>query len=284
VTGDFNGDGKLDVAFVDNFKASSISVALGDGSQGLTVTNRPVTGGTNPWDIAAADLNGDGNLDLVVIDRDGGLLTILLGNGDGTFQAPLVSPAGQSGPYSVAVGDLNADGIPDLAIAFQGSNDVGILFGKGDGTFPTSENVPTGNLPRAVVIDDFNRDGHQDLAVANWGSNSVSILQQAPNIVFSPALVTFAKQKVGTDSPSQQVTLQNTGSTVLTLTSVNVTGADPSDFLLASTCPATLAPGGSCTLEISFQPTVAGNRLASITAISNAGNAASVQLKGTGIN
>jgi hypothetical protein len=282
VTGDFNSDGNLDLAFIDNFKASSITIALGDGTGRLSVNSHPVTGGSNPWDIAAADFNGDGKMDLAVIDRDNHLLTILLGNGDGTFQAPLISSTDGLQPFSIAVGDMNADGIPDLAIAFASSKVVGIAFGRGDGTFPTGEEFNTGNLPRAVVIDDFNRDGHPDLAVANWNSNSVSVFQQVPYIVFTPASIAFSKQKVGTVSPSQPVTLQNTGSTDLNLSSINLTGADPADFSLANHCPASLVPGDSCTLDISFQPTATGARSASITANSNAPNPAAVKLKGSG--
>ena len=90
--------------------------------------------GSNPYSVATADLNADGRPDLVVANYGSGTVSVLLGNGDGTFGAKTDFGAG-SDPQSVAIADLNGDGRPDLAVANWGSNTVSVLLGNGDGTF-----------------------------------------------------------------------------------------------------------------------------------------------------
>ena len=95
-----------------------------------------------------------------------GTLSILLGKGDGTFQAAVNYPTGLT-PACVAVGDFNGDGIPDLAVANNWSATMGIFLGKGDGTFQPAVNHSCGQFPGCVVVADFNGDGILDLAVTN---------------------------------------------------------------------------------------------------------------------
>ncbi|MGH8395367.1 MAG: FG-GAP repeat domain-containing protein, partial [Pseudomonas sp.] len=102
-------------------------------------------------------------------------VSVLLGNGDGTFQAARYFTGG-SFPLSVAVGDFNGDGLADLAVANNGSGNVSVLLGNGDGTFQATRNFGAGSGPRSVAVGDFNGDGAQDLAVTNSGSNNVSVL------------------------------------------------------------------------------------------------------------
>ena len=102
-------------------------------------------------------------------------MSVLLGNGDGTFGAKTDFGTGPS-PNSVAIADLNADGKPDLAVANKGSNTVSVLLGNGDGTFGVKIDFGTGNHPVSVAIGDLNADGKPDLAVANHRSNTVSVL------------------------------------------------------------------------------------------------------------
>ena len=133
--------------------------------------------GSNPNSVTVGDFNGDGKLDLVVANEGSGNVSILLGNGNGTFQAAMDYGAGTD-PDSVAVGDFRGDGKLDLVVANGGSNNVSILLGNGDGTFQAAVNygVGSGSAPMSVAAGDFNGDGKLDLAVANEFSNNVSIL------------------------------------------------------------------------------------------------------------
>jgi hypothetical protein len=131
--------------------------------------------GKGPMAISAADLNGDGKMDLAVANSGDNTVSILLGNGDGTFQ-PAVNYAAGLYPYSIVTGDFNGDGFPDLAVANNGGNSISILLGNGDGTFQLAANFPAGHGPYALITGDFNRDGILDLAVANLLDNNMSIL------------------------------------------------------------------------------------------------------------
>jgi hypothetical protein len=121
------------------------------------------------------DLNGDGQQDLAVANFGTNNVSILLGNGAGSFGAATNFDIG-IGPLSVAVGDFNGDGKQDLAVANVNSHDVSILLGDGAGAFGPATNVGVGNSPFEVASGDFNADGRQDLAVVNNGSNNVSIV------------------------------------------------------------------------------------------------------------
>jgi hypothetical protein len=172
-TGDFNGDGKLDLAVADGF-GNSVSILLGNGdgtfqnAVAYSLIGYPVA-------IAAADFNGDGKLDLVVVCQRRSQVSVLLGNGDGTFQAHVDYSTGLN-PQAVAAGDFNQDGKLDLAVVNYHDNSVSILLGNGDGTFQAHVDHATGNAPLSVTTGDFNKDGIPDLAVVNNNDNTVSIL------------------------------------------------------------------------------------------------------------
>jgi hypothetical protein len=179
VVGDFNEDGIPDLA-VANYGDGTVTILLGNGNGTFTqAANSPLTVGSGPSSIAAADFNGDGIPDLAVANVSGNTISILLGNGDGTFTQAANSPLTVgNGPLSVAVGDFNGNGIPDLAVANAIDSTVMILMGNGDGTFAQATNspVPVGAEPSSIVVADFNGDGVPDLAVANYGSNTLTIL------------------------------------------------------------------------------------------------------------
>ena len=177
---DFNADGKPDLAVVD-YNSNSVTVLLGNGDGTFTeVASGPATG-FQPVSIAAGDFNGDGIPDLVVTCLNGGypdvgIVTVLLGKGDGTFTPMAESPVPGSNPASVAVTDFNGDGKADLVIANAGSNTLSVLLGNGDGTFAAPLTPAAGTDPLFVAVGDFNGDGVPDLAAANNSTNSITVL------------------------------------------------------------------------------------------------------------
>ena len=131
--------------------------------------------GTLPRSVAVGDFNGDGKPDLTVANQDADTVSVLLGNGDGSFQAPRTFAVG-SVPFSVAVGDFNGDGKPDLTVANENVATVSVLLGNGDGSFQAQRTFAVGSTPISVAVGDFNGDGKPDLTVANDGANTVSVL------------------------------------------------------------------------------------------------------------
>jgi FG-GAP-like repeat/FG-GAP repeat len=125
-TGDFNGDGKLDLATVSG-TSGNVSVLLGNGSGGFATKVDFAVGG-NPYSVTTGDFNGDGKLDLATANgNSSGTVSVLLGNGSGGF-ATKVDFAVGTGPYSVTTGDFNGDGKLDLATANYDSNNVSYQF------------------------------------------------------------------------------------------------------------------------------------------------------------
>ena len=116
------------------------------------------------------DFNGDGRTDLAVANYYDWDVSVLLGNGDGTFQDQMTYRVGDW-PEAIVAGDFNGDGRTDLAVANYGSNDVSVLLGNGDGTFQGQGLNVVGGGPPAIVAGDFTGDGRTDLAVANEGGN-----------------------------------------------------------------------------------------------------------------
>jgi hypothetical protein len=183
---DLNGDGILDIAVAncprsDQGATGSVTILLGKGDGTFTAVAETPNAGGQPLYIAAGDFNGDGIPDLVVTDMNQGFpelgnLTVLLGNGDGTFTASAESPETGAIPYSVMVADFNGDGKPDLAIANAGSNTIGVYLGNGDGTFAEPLTPAGGIDPIFAAIGDFNGDSIPDIAAADNSANSVTVL------------------------------------------------------------------------------------------------------------
>jgi hypothetical protein len=182
LVGDFNGDGKADIAIFGgynyDYRSAFVSVALGNGDgsfQGSAYSpggNGPVLG------AAIGDFNGDGKADVVLAS---GYADVLLGKGDGTFSIGQGIPIFSAS--SVAVGDFNGDGIADICVGSD--NMVSIVLGNGDGTFGAPVDYFT-NGSRSIVVGDFNGDGIADLAV---DGNGVDILLGNGDGTFQAAVI-----------------------------------------------------------------------------------------------
>src|SRR4051812_2559508 len=144
--------------------------------------------GSKPVSVAAADFNGDGYLDVATANQDShNLVSVLLGNGDGTFRTATTINIGRK-PDFIKAADLNADGRPDLVTANKSDNSVSVLLGNGDGTFQSAAFTVGTNLgPVAVDVADFDGDGDLDLAVADNGASSVTVMLGDGAGGFAPA-------------------------------------------------------------------------------------------------
>jgi len=212
----------------------------------------PGCANVGPYNLAAADLNGDGNMDLIVA-------TYTTSDGSGFAQWPC-----------------------------GGNLGVQVYTGNGDGTL--SQNVAgapflAGPYSGGVLTGDFNNDGMPDVAVLNGMfpgccSSSISFFTMLMNrtapVSLSPAALSYASALLGTSSTPQSVVVTNDTSAPLSLTSLAVTGADAADFPLTNHCPASLAAGRNCSFSVKFAPTASGPRTAAVT---GAGTA-SVSLSG----
>jgi hypothetical protein len=179
VAGDFDGDGIADLALghQDGFVGHGITVLLGRGDGSFSV-KQSVASGSAVQALRAADLNGDGRLDLVAADKGGGKVWVCLGRGDGTFSSGVSSAAGTY-PNDLAIADFNGDGRPDAVTANSGSDDATLLLGRGDGAFEPGGVLAAGHEPQGVVAADFNGDGFPDFAVSSRNAG-----EQGSAIVF----------------------------------------------------------------------------------------------------
>ena len=167
------------VSFLDSSNSNAVlaTAALGEVAESLSFTHlsSPATG-LHPHSMVTGDFNGDGNLDMAVTNSDSNTLTLLLGNGDGTFTARQDNLAPGNSFMAIAAGDFNGDGKLDLAATNSNSNTVTILLGNGDGTFKAAQDISAIDSPYAIATGDFNGDGYLDLAVVNHGSSTVTML------------------------------------------------------------------------------------------------------------
>ena len=180
VIADFNGDNKPDLATADYY-GMRVSIFMGNGDG----TFQPQSDQlkfllSNPSAIAAADLNADGKIDLVVNDMNKNIadaIAVLPGKGDGTFPEKLGYRSGVIGTHtSIAIADFNGDQKWDICNSNAGGNSVTVVTGNGDETFSYPRAWGTGDGPFAVAVGDFNGDGKKDIVAVNVVDNTVSVL------------------------------------------------------------------------------------------------------------
>jgi hypothetical protein len=171
--GDFNNDGKQDIAAANYNSSNTVSIRLGNGAGNFSGTT-DVGVGTSPAAVAVGDFNNDGKQDFAAANQLSATVSIRLGDGLGGFTGMTEVSVG-SFPVSVAVGDFNNDGKQDIAAVNSNSNTVSIRLGDGAGNFSGMTEVNIGTFPISVAVGDFNEDGKQDIAVANSRSATVSI-------------------------------------------------------------------------------------------------------------
>ena len=202
VVGDFNGDGKQDLAVLDGGTANtgSVNIYLGNGDGTFqSPTNFPVaTQASASRLLAVGDFNLDGNQDLVASNSGLGTVSVLLGNGNGGFSAP-TSFGVNASPWNVVVGDVNNDGNPDLVVASDGGKYVSILTGKGNGSFNTNITAYVGSQQvGSVALGDFNKDGWLDIATTSAQDNNIYVLLNSKTT--SPTFATAVPYSTGTGS------------------------------------------------------------------------------------
>jgi hypothetical protein len=176
---DFNADNFQDLA-VANYTDGTVSMFLGNGD-GTFQDPTTTMVGTGPAWIATGSFNTNStaadsntNLDMAVANQNSNTISILLGNGDGTFATGTPLATGNA-PVCVIATDLNGDGYPDLIVANKADNTIQVFIGGGDGTFKAQKPFAAGTAPTSIVSDDFNGDGKIDIAVTNSGDNTMEI-------------------------------------------------------------------------------------------------------------
>lgn len=180
--------GNIAFADLDNNNFPVATAALDPATFAATwPTFTPNATAATSYGILLADLNADGIPDLVTSNYGGASLSVLLGNGDGTFQNH-IDYAAPSLPFGLAVGDFNGDGIPDLVVASHNSTIVGVLLGNGNGTFQSAHTYASSGIPQYPVVGDLDGDGILDVATCSTNGSAITLLLgngdgtlQAPN-------------------------------------------------------------------------------------------------------
>lgn len=257
---DIDSDGNCDIAVVST-DGNKVSILLGHGDGTFSLKSSPATQ-VHPVAIVATDLNRDGKIDLAVINNCGndpkchsyGSVTVLLGAGDGTFQASSKVLTGYNLPQSIAAADFNADGKVDLVVGGVSETMGLILLGNGKGGFQKYPVLgPINASGESIAVGDFNGDGRLDYAANNninvGGMLSVTFAWQSP-VAFYPAVLKFPPQPVGTTSSPKTVKFSNVGPIAINISKVAVVGY----FAGTNDCPARLEVGTSCKVTITFTP------------------------------
>jgi hypothetical protein len=251
--GDYNGDGKPDIAVSDSSNVAVLLNTTTGGTLSFAAQQTFAVGNSanpNPIGIAAVDVNGDNKPDLVVSNNGDNTVSVLLnttttGSATVTFTPQQTFAAG-TGPRTLAVVDVNGDGKPDLAVAHLTGSSVSVLLnttatGSLTASFTAQQAFATGSIPEDVVAADFNGDGKPDLAVENEGSNTLSVLLNTTAV--GAPVATFTAQQtfaVGT-SPDDVIAADFDGNGLPDLAAIN-SGPNTVSVLMNTTAPLATPP------------------------------------------
>jgi len=249
---DVNDDGKPDLVVTNEegeVFGGLVDVLLGNGDGTFQPAVTYASGGGDAWSIAVVDVNGDGKPDLVVANvcsqtscSTHGVVTVLLGNGNGTFQTAATYDSGGFQAFSVAVADVNGDGKLDVAVVNVASDNVGMLLGNGNGTFQSAVTYAPGgtlgNGPQSVALADVNDDGKPDLLIANCASSAF----RSCGATHGLAGVLLGNGD-GTLQPA--LTFGSGGFSAWAVATADVNGDGKPDLLIANYCGATYCTNGS---------------------------------------
>lgn len=279
---DLNGDHKPDLVVSTD---SGVAVLIGKGNRSFRPYNLVIPGYSA---VGVGDFSGDGKPDLVLNQFDIAPV-IALGNGDGTFQAPMLeshTPASRRAANTAsiqqaAVGDFNGDGNLDYAV-FDSLENLAIFPGNGHGRFGQRIDLSIKNGPGLLAAADFTGDGTLDLAAAlqdNELKGIVALFASRPVGALYPSPLNFGSHKIGGGSQGV-TTLHNSGGGSLAVSAITTTG----DYSQTNTCGSSLASGSSCTITVTFTPTKAGLRKGILSIKDNAATKPQiVVLNGTGV-
>ena len=203
---DFDGDGDLDLAVTSMFSTNvgALSYWRNEGGAGLVFVRRDLMNGTRPTTLRAADLNADGTPDLVSGDSSFNRFYVLMGQGAGTFSAPVTvnGEASNNGSVGMDLADVDGDGDLDVALSAWGNDAVSVFRNQGDGSFGPPETYPVEFQPRDVAFGDVDGDGRPDMAVANqYFSTGPPVRDGTVSILRNTGAGSFVGQTVVTLPP-----------------------------------------------------------------------------------
>ncbi|HEX8815727.1 MAG TPA: choice-of-anchor D domain-containing protein [Terriglobales bacterium] len=270
--GDFNGDGYIDYATVgyDSKGKGLLYIYRGEGNGHFGLSSTAYM--RYPGDtLAAADVNGDGILDIV---SDG--VSVMLGNGDGTFHN-YFSYEMPTQPGSVSLADFNGDGKLDLAAGMY------LLLGHGNGTFASPVTFANMFLGMPSVLGPFNPDGDFDLIGVDGEGGTLTLFKNVPAYL-APINLAFGQQPIGITTAPQIATLTNysRGPASFTNLQFGFTGPNANDFSQTNNCGGSLALNQTCQIQVTFTPSIVGNESASLTASYSGSQPVTLPLTGTG--